>query len=126
VMQFQPDTPPGRGRRVKVAFVINHAAFFVSHRLPIALEAMRRGHDVVLITGAAGSETMEAAAEARLRAQGIRHIRVAFTASRNTPLRELRGLAQVIRMMRRERPDIVHCASPKGILYGAIAARLAR
>jgi glycosyltransferase involved in cell wall biosynthesis len=111
---------------VKVAFVINHAAFFASHRLPIALEAMRRGHEVVLITGTAGSESMEAAAEARLRAHGIRHIRVEFTASGTNPLRELRGLTQVIRVMRRERPEIVHCASPKGILYGSIAARFAR
>jgi len=111
--------------RLKVAFVINHAAFFASHRLPIALEAIRRGHDVVLITGRAGSESMEGVAENVIRSHGIKHIRVGFTASGTNPLQEMLGLLQLTRALRRERPGIVHCASPKGILYGSLAARLA-
>jgi glycosyltransferase involved in cell wall biosynthesis len=109
----------------RIVFVVNHAAFFVSHRLPIAVEAQRRGDDVQLMTGQAGSESMEPAAERELARQGIRHARVAFTSAGLNPFVELRGLWQLIRLMRQVRPDLVHCASPKGILYGAIAARLA-
>ena len=42
----------------KIIFFINHVAFFVSHRLPLALEAINRGYDVELITGQPGSISM--------------------------------------------------------------------
>ena len=106
--------------------MINHAAFFVSHRLPLALGALERGHEVVLATGKAGSESMEADAVTALEAHQIRHVRVGFTAAGMNPFVELRGVFELIQLMRRERPDVVHCASPKGILYGAIAARITR
>jgi glycosyltransferase involved in cell wall biosynthesis len=104
---------------------VNHAAFFVSHRLPLALAARESGFDVSLITGLAGSESMEPEAERTLRALGIAHTRVQFTASGMNPIAETRGLAQLVAHMRHLKPDLVHCASPKGILYGAIAGRLA-
>lgn len=113
------------GKRLNIAFVVNHAAFFVSHRLPIALEARARGHSVVVFTGQAGSASMEPAAERALAAAGITHSRVAFTSSGMNPIVELEGLLQLGRLMRAMKPDLVHCASPKGILYGAMAARLA-
>jgi glycosyltransferase involved in cell wall biosynthesis len=108
-----------------IAYVVNHAAFFVSHRLPLALEARRRGYRVALATGQAGSETMEPAAECELAKQEIGHRRVSFTSSGTNPLTEMRGLWQLTRHLRRLRPALVHCASPKGNLYGGIAARLA-
>lgn len=110
----------------RLTFVINHAAFFVSHRLPIALHARERGYRISLVTGQAGSAGMELDAERRLAAEGIDHRRVAFGASSMNPLVELSGLAQLIASLRWLRPDIVHCASPKGILYGGLAARLTR
>lgn len=110
---------------LRIVFVVNHVAFFVSHRLPIAIEALRRGHEVTLITGRAGSASMEPAAEQALQSAGIRHIRVAFTSDGMNPATELRGLWQATRAMRGIRPDLVHCASPKGILYGGLAAAAA-
>lgn len=123
-MRCESDADANMNR--SIVYVVNHAAFFVSHRLPIAIEARRRGFDVQLMTGRAGSEAMEPAAEQVLREHGIRHERVAFTSAGINPFVELRGLLQLIGHMRRVRPDLVHCASPKGILYGSIAARLAR
>ena len=35
----------------KLMFVVNVDWFFVSHRLPIALEAMRQGYEVHIATG---------------------------------------------------------------------------
>ena len=107
-----------------LVFVVNHAAFFVSHRLPIALGARVNGMDVRLITGQAGSAEMEAEAAHTLAREEIPHDRVAFGASSLNPLVELRGLLQLAQLLRRHRPDVVHCASPKGVLYGALAARL--
>lgn len=109
---------------MRIAFVINNAAFFVSHRLPIARGARDSGHDVMLLTGEGGSVTMEERAVDTLQSHGIDHRAVAFRSAGVNPLREARGLVGLVAGLRRFRPDLVHCASPKGILYGGIAARL--
>lgn len=115
----------GNEARPFLVFVVNHVAFFVSHRLPIALEAQRRGWRVELITGRAGSETMESQAMQVLATSGIRHTRVAFGSSSVNPLVELVGLVGLVLALIRLKPDIVHCASPKALVYGGIASRVA-
>ena len=110
--------------RLKAVFVVNHAAFFVSHRLRIALSARDSNYEVALLTGQAGSVSMENIAVAKLAAEGIAHQRVAFRSASVNPLLELVGLVQLTWRMHQLRPDIVHCASPKGLLYGGLAARL--
>ena len=109
-----------------VAFVVNHVAFFVSHRLPLAIGARRSGFAVRLLTGQAGSQEMEQVAEAQLQAAGVEHRRAIFSSASMNPLVELLGVLQLVWFMLRYKPDVVHCASPKGVLYGGIAARLCR
>ena len=108
----------------RIAYVVNHVAFFMSHRMPLADGARQEGFDVRLLTGRAGSEEMESAAMVRLRLAGIRHQRAVFSSSGINPFAELLGLLQLVWFVRSFRPDIVHCVSPKGVLYGGIAARI--
>jgi glycosyltransferase involved in cell wall biosynthesis len=108
----------------RIAYVVNHAAFFVSHRLPLAAGARQAGFNVRLLTGQAGSEEMERTAMMQLQAAGVAHRRAVFSSAGVNPLIELLGLLQLVWFMRSFRPDIVHCASPKGVLYGGVAARL--
>ena len=110
----------------RVAYVVNHAAFFVSHRLPLAMGAKDSDFDVCLLTGQAGSQEMEQTAVVRLQEAGVLHQRAVFSSSGMNPLFESLGLVQLVWFMLRYRPDVVHCASPKGVLYGGIAARLCR
>ncbi len=59
-----------------------------------------------------------------VQAAGIRHIPVEMT--RNfTPAQDALSLARLVRIMRRERFDIVHTHNPKPGLLGQLAARLA-
>ncbi len=109
-----------------LVFVVNHVAFFVSHRLPIALEAKRRGWRVTVLTGQPGSESMERLAMKALGDAGVVHHRFGFGSSTLNPLRELWALLGMCWVLRRLRPDVVHCASPKGVIYGGIAARICR
>jgi hypothetical protein len=101
---------------VKILYVVNNAAFFASHRLPLALEARRRGHEILLVTGEAGSARLEAPAIEQLRALGIRHLVTRFRSGSVSPRHELDGFLAVVRCMRDWQPDLVHCASPRGLL----------
>jgi len=109
---------------LRIAYVVNHAAFFVSHRLPLAIAARNAGYEVQLFTGQAGSQSMEKFAEADLAQAEIPHRRVVFRSTSLNPLLELLGLVQLVLFLWRYRPHLVHCASPKGVLYGGMAARL--
>ena len=109
---------------MKILYIVNNAAFFHSHRLPIALAARERGDEVELVTGAAGSPTLEVPAVASLAELGLPH-RLARFRSGGTSLRgEAIGLFDLWRYVRRSKPNLVHCASPKGVLYGGLVARL--
>lgn len=111
---------------LRIAYVVNHVAFFVSHRLPLATTAIGAGFNVSLFTGKAGSAEMEAVAMDKLKASGIKHRRCVFSSSGIQPIVEIFGLIQLIWFVYRFKPDILHCASPKGVLYGGIVARLCR
>ena len=78
----------------------------------------------MLFTGQAGSRQMEETAESQLAISGISHRRTIFRSAGMNPFMELMGLSQLIWFLLRFKPDLVHCASPKGVLYGGIAARL--
>lgn len=110
----------------RLTFVVNHCSFFVSHRLALAIGAREAGFGVRLLTGQPGSHEMEIPATLRLQLTGISHQRAVFTSAGLNPFVELAGLIQLGWFMLTHRPDIVHCASPKGLLYGGIAARLCR
>ena len=112
--------------KIKVLFFINHAAFFVSHRLPIAKRLIDEGCDVILITGKGGNEEMEELATKKLANYPINHIRLAFKPSSINPLIELYSIFQLVYYLIKYRPKILHCVSPKGVLYGGIASIFSR
>ncbi|MGE8680151.1 MAG: glycosyltransferase family 4 protein [Achromobacter marplatensis] len=105
------------GRRLM--FVVNNPAFFMSHRVPVALAAQRAGYDVHVAT-------MDGPAVAEIQALGMTHHAIPMTRSGKHPLQELGTLLALVRLFRRARPDVVHLVTIKPVLYGGIAARLAR
>ena len=108
-----PVTPPSR-----LLFVVNNPAFFLSHRLPLALAARQAGHEVHVAT-------MDGPAVAQIAAHGLAHHVIPMTRSGKQVLQELRSLLALWRLFRRLRPDVVHLVTIKPVLYGGIAARLA-
>lgn len=73
------------------------------------------GFDVLMIS-AEGKELEEV-----LKNEGCRHIPVPMT-RKITPFRDLRCLFMLIRIFRKEKPDIVHTHTPKAGLLGMLAA----
>lgn len=114
----------GHSPQVSICYVINNVAFFASHRLPIAIAAAKSGYSVRLITGQAGSLARETEGNTLVDQIGLPRARAAFTSDGTNPFRELLGVLQIACLFWKHRPDIVHCASPKGVLYGGLACRL--
>jgi len=105
------------GRRL--LFVVNNPAFFLSHRLPVALAAQSAGYDVHVAT-------MAGASVAQIQSHGLVHHVIPMTRSGKNPWQELGTIWALWRLFRRLRPDVVQLVTIKPVLYGGIAARLAR
>lgn len=104
--------------RRRLLFVVNNPAFFLSHRLPIALAARDAGFEVHVAT-------MDGPSVPIIRGHGLVHHVIPMSRSGRNPLEELRSLHAFWSLFRRLRPDLVHAVTIKPVLYGGIAARLA-
>jgi glycosyltransferase involved in cell wall biosynthesis len=62
---------------------------------------------------------------ARLEATGIRHIPLLNSTRSRSPARDAAAAAELFRLLRRLRPEILHTHNPKPGVYGRIAGRLA-
>lgn len=102
----------------KLLYLISEDWFFCSHFMARALAAKEAGFDVVVLT--------RVGTHARtIRERGIRVIAWPHDRKSLNPLHELKSIANVLRIYRQERPDIVHHIAIKPILHGTIAALLA-
>ena len=80
---------------MKIAYVVNEASFFISHRLPLASEAGRRGFDVVILCG-------EGTGEEALAAHDLEWRTYPLSRSGVNPLEEMHTLAALIKLYRAE------------------------
>ena len=61
-----------------------------------------------------------------LAAEGIRHVPLTSSTRSMNVLADLRSAVELWRILRRERPDVLHTHNPKPGLYGRVVGRLAR
>lgn len=102
--------------RSRLLFVVTEDWYFVSHRLPLAAAARAAGFDVAVATREGQHADI-------IRNAGIRLIPFALSRRGGNPLREIIALW---RLYRREQPDLVHHVALKPVMYGSLAAWLAR
>jgi glycosyltransferase involved in cell wall biosynthesis len=102
----------------RLLVVCNDLDFFLLHRLPETLGALREGYEVHVATppGARAKE---------VQAHGLVHHALVLSRSGRNPLRELGSLLAFYRLFRHVKPDLAYLMTVKPILYGGIAARLA-
>lgn len=106
-------------QRKTVVLFANTDWYLYNFRRSLALALQRAGYDVLLVSpdGDYG---------ARLRDLGLRWIPLRMDRRNLNPLRELLTLYRLVRVLRRERPVLVHGFTIKCAVYGALAARFAR
>ncbi len=86
--------------------------------LPGQLQFMRQNGFDVLMISADGPELKDVIAS-----EGCAHTIVPMT-RKITPVQDLKCLWQLVRIFRKERPDIVHTHTPKAGLLGMLAAKI--
>jgi glycosyltransferase involved in cell wall biosynthesis len=101
----------------KLLFVANHAGFFISHRLPLAIAAREAGWDVHIATPKSKHVPL-------LLEQGLQWHELRLSRAGLRPLEELRTLWALTALYRRLAPDVVHHVTSKPVLYGTLVARL--
>jgi glycosyltransferase involved in cell wall biosynthesis len=113
-MSKQPAEPTPKAR---IAFFVTVDWYFVSHYLALALTMLNAGYKVSVITA------VDKQAKT-IRAAGIELIPFPISRKGMHPVAELKTLRRLITVLRRLRPDLLHCIAQKPVLYGSLAARL--
>jgi glycosyltransferase involved in cell wall biosynthesis len=101
----------------RLLFVLNDSAYFLSHRLPIALAAQATGFEVHVATP-------DSIKTANVRAHGFIYHLLPLTRSGANPFSEISTICTLIRLLRKIKPDLLHLVTIKPVIYGGIAARL--
>ena len=112
-----PPTDPALAGR-KVLILVSEDWYFCSHRLPLGRALRAAGADVVVACRVRDHG-------AAIRDAGLRLAPIGLDRSGLNPLRDLATIRKILRLYRREKPDIVHHVALKPTLYGALCARLA-
>jgi glycosyltransferase involved in cell wall biosynthesis len=99
-----------------IVYFVNVDSFFLSHRLPLALEGINRGDLVYLVTKNTGHFEF-------LENKGIKCINLNITRGFSNPLKDLILILKLISLFRFLKPDIVHQVTLKPYLYGSIALK---
>jgi glycosyltransferase involved in cell wall biosynthesis len=103
---------------MKFVLYANTDWYLYNFRLSTALRLQSEGHEVVMLSppGEYG---------ARFAGHGLRWVQLPMDRSSLNPLREAGVIRQLTRVLRAERPDLLHNFTVKCAIYGAIAARAA-
>ena len=103
----------------KVLLVANTSWYLYNFRLPLITDLRDHGYRVVLVAPHDSHTPL-------LQAEGFTVHPWLVTRSSVNPLAEAHALVDLLRIYRREQPDLVHHFTIKACLYGTIAAKGAR
>lgn len=106
------------GRRV-LLFVANESYAFVSHRLAVAAAARDDGWEVHVLVH-------EDETSSRISEAGVTFWPWAIEPRGRSPISDLKAFWQLLSLVRRVRPTLMHVVTIKAVLYGGLAARLLR
>lgn len=101
----------------RLLYVINEDSYFWSHRLPLARTARDAGFEVVVATRVRNHKE-------RIERENFRLIPIRLARGSTNIASEFFTIIELVRIYRKERPDIVHQVAIKPVLYGTWAAKI--
>ena len=102
-------------RKKTILFVVNADWFFLSHRLPIAIKAIKEGYDVCLLT-----EITKKRKE--IEKYGIVVQEIKFERSSTSIFKNLFLFVKILKIFKSIDPDLIHLVTIKPVIIGGIAA----
>ncbi|UYF42471.1 glycosyltransferase family 4 protein [Aliarcobacter cryaerophilus] len=100
----------------KILFVVNVDWFFISHRLPLALEALKRGYEVHIACGITDKKEY-------LESLGLIVHPLNLSRSGTGIKGEIKAFCEIYNLVKEINPNIAHFVTIKPVLYGGIASR---
>lgn len=107
------------GSRPKILFLITEDWYFWSHRLPLARAARDSGFEVLIATRVHDHKKC-------IEQEGFRLIPISLERKSRRLFKELQGFIEIVKIYKREKPDIVHHVAIKPVLYGSWAAKISK
>ena len=101
---------------MKLLFIVNVDWFFISHRLRIALAAIKNGYEVHLACGVTDRKS-------ELEALGLVVHPLSISRSGTSLLKELNVIKEMNAVVKQVSPDVVHLVTIKGAVYGGLVTR---
>jgi glycosyltransferase involved in cell wall biosynthesis len=111
---------PGASRRPRLMLLITLAEVGGAQAYVASLLPALAGRFEVAVAAHGPGPLRTAAAEAGVRFVGLEHVRRSIN-----PWRDVAGFVELVRLLRRERPDILHASSSKAGVLGRLAAWVA-
>ncbi|MDB4078046.1 glycosyltransferase family 4 protein [Amylibacter sp.] len=105
--------------KIKLLFVVNVDWFFLSHRLPIAQEALRQGYEVHIATTLTDKIK-------ELQGYGLVIHPLSLDRSGASLWTASHEAWQIYRLFKNVKPDVVHLVTIKPVLFGGLVARFVR
>lgn len=97
----------------KLVFIVNVDWFFLSHRLPIALEAIKNGYEVHLVAKNSGLKS-------KIAQYGIIFHDINFSRSGSKLTVEINTILKLQRLLSELRPDLIHAVTIKPVIYSGL------
>jgi len=102
----------------RLLFIVNVDWFFLSHRLPIAVEAVNQGYEVHIATTVTDKHSL-------LESTGMTVHPLNLHRSMSGIVPVIAEFMEILSLLRKVMPDIIHLITIKPVLLGGIAARMA-
>ena len=102
---------------MKIAILVCYNPTLINFRLDLMLEMVRLGHQVIAV----GNESVEKWSKV-LQPYGIEYRFVKMQRNGLNPVRDFFSFVQLVKLLRKEKPDRIFTSQAKMVLYGGLAA----
>lgn len=103
----------------KILLIANTDWYLYRFRLLLAQTLREKGYEVILVSPV-GRYVPD------IQAEGFKHLCWPVSRQSINPFLEIKSIAKLLNIFRQELPDLVHLHTIKPVIYGSLAARLAR
>ena len=101
----------------KILFVVNDDSFFISHRLPLAINAQKAGFEVHILSGIS-DESCE------IYKHKFKIYKLNLKKTSINPFKFWQSLFKVIQVLISIKPDVLHLITVKPIIWGGVASKI--